>query len=147
MIFPIGNHWLAFLIWSTFAFSKCHNSRLYGGGKTTLRLNLADNIWWWQFWCKEYWTPGSTTKFGWEAKIKSMQEGLSLVIWFGSWITCSSPNWDVIPSILVLSEVVLPKGYHTFVCALRSPRTAIKYGCLSAIESRLSSSLSSKDSN
>ena len=95
-------HWkplIALLIWSTFAFLKCQTSRSYGGGKTTLRLNLANTIWWWQFWCKEDWTPDSTTKLGWEAKIKSMQEDLSPVIWVGSWISCSSPNQDVIPSI------------------------------------------------
>ena len=97
-------HWkplTAFLIWSTFGFLKHHTSCSYGGGKATLRLNFAKTIWWWQFWCKEDWTPDSTTKFGCEAKIKSMQEDLSPIIWFGSWISCYSPNWDVIPSILV----------------------------------------------
>ena len=77
------SHWkplIAFLIWSTFAFIKCHTSRSYGGGKTTLGLNFANIIWWWQFWYKEDWTPDSTTKFCWEAKIKSMQEELSPII-------------------------------------------------------------------
>ena len=38
------SHWTpltAFLIWSTLAFLKYHTSRTYGGGRTTLRLNLA----------------------------------------------------------------------------------------------------------
>ena len=42
------SHWkplIAFLIWSTFAFLKCHTPHSYGGGKTTLRLNLANTIW------------------------------------------------------------------------------------------------------
>ena len=61
---------IAFLIWSTFAFLKCHTSGSYGGGKTTVRLTLGNTIWRWQFWCKEDWTPDSTTKFGWEAKYR-----------------------------------------------------------------------------
>ena len=47
--------------------------------------------------------PNSTTKFGWQAKIKSMQGDLSPIIWLGSWISRSSPNWDVMPPILVPS--------------------------------------------
>ena len=90
------SHWkplIAFLIWLTFTFRKCHTLRSYGGGKTTLRLNLENTIWWRQFWCKQDWTPESTTKFVWEANIKSMQEDLFPIIWVGSWISCSSPNY------------------------------------------------------
>ena len=36
------------------------------------------------FWCKEDWTPDSTTKFGQENKIKSMQEDLSPLKMVGS---------------------------------------------------------------
>ena len=35
---------IAFLIWSTFAFSKCHAERSFRGEKTTLILNLANLI-------------------------------------------------------------------------------------------------------
>ena len=83
---------IVFLIFSTFAFLKCRTSRSYGGEKTTFRLNLANTIWWWPCWCKEDWAPYSTIKFGWEAKIKSMQEDLVPIIWAGSWISCSSPD-------------------------------------------------------
>ena len=99
------------------------------------------------FWCKEDWTPDSTTKFGWEAKIESMQEDFPPIIWVGSWISYSNPSWDVIPSILVLSWVVLPKGYNPYVCALKSPRTTIKNGFLRVTESTVSWSLSAEDSN
>ena len=81
---------IAYVIWSTFAFLKCHTSSSYGGRKTTLRLNLANTIWWWKFWCKEDWTHDSTIKFGWEAKVKSIQEDRSPIIWVGSWISCCS---------------------------------------------------------
>ena len=52
------SHWknwkplIAFQIWSTFVLLKCHTLRSYGGGKTALRLNLMNTIWWGQFWCK-----------------------------------------------------------------------------------------------
>ena len=39
---------IAFLLWLSL---KCYTSGSYGGGKTTLRLNLANTIWWWQYWC------------------------------------------------------------------------------------------------
>ena len=80
------SHWkslIAFLIWSAFALWKYHTSRSYEGGETTLRLNLANTIWWWQFWREEDWTNDSTMKFGWEAKIKPMQEDLARIIWVG----------------------------------------------------------------
>ena len=89
LTFIFGNdfsHWkplIAFLIWSTFAFLKCHISRSYRGGKTTLRLNLANTVWWWKVWCKEDWTPDSATKFGWEAKTESLQKDLSPIMWVG----------------------------------------------------------------
>ena len=47
---------------------------------TTLRLNLANTVWWWKVWCKENWTPDSATKFGWEAKTESLQKDLSPII-------------------------------------------------------------------
>ena len=35
---------IAFLIWSVFTFLKCHTSRSYENGQTTLRLNRANTI-------------------------------------------------------------------------------------------------------
>ena len=97
----------------------------YGGGKTTLRLNLANTMWWRQFWCKKDWTPDSNTKFGWEAKVKSMQKNLSSIIWIGSWTNCSSLNWGVTQSILVPPMMVsiklivpsVPKSLYTKINA------------------------------
>ena len=97
----------------------------YGSGKTTLRLNLANTMWWRQFWCKKDWTPDSNIKFSWEAKVKSMQENLSSIIWIGSWTNCSSLNWDVTQSILVSSMMVsiklivpsVPKSLYTKINA------------------------------
>ena len=129
---------IVFLIWSTFAFGKCQNPRLYGSEKTTLRLNLANTIWWWQFWCKEDMRPDSIPKFDWELKRKYMPGDFPPINWVGSWISCSSPNSDVIPSVPVPSSGIFPRGYHRFVSALKSPRTTIKYGFLRAIEQRLS---------
>ena len=84
--FSYWKPWIAFLIWSTFAFLKCFTSRSSEGRKTTLRLNLENTIWWWQFWCKEDWAADTTTKWGWEAKIKFMQGNFSPTIRVGSWI-------------------------------------------------------------
>ena len=93
------------------------------------------------FWCIEDLTPDSTTRIDWGANIKSMQEDLSPVMWVGLWIGCSSPNSDVIQSILV----VLPRRYHHFLCILKSSKTTTKYEFLRAIESKLSSRLFVKD--
>ena len=97
----------------------------------------------------EDWKPDSNIKFGWDAKIKSMQEDLSSIKWVGSWISCSSQKWDVKPLILVSSPAVLPTRCHAFLCALESRRKTrkIKCGFMRATESRLNSRLPTNDSN
>ena len=130
------SHWkrlIPFLTCSAFAFLKCHTFRSYEGGKTTLKLNIANTFLQWQFWRKEDWKSYSGRPF-------FSNIGFS-------WISSSSPKRDVIPLILVPLYVVLPKAYHPFVYALKSPRAAIKYGFLRAIESRLSLRLPAKGSN
>ena len=78
---------IPFLICSAFAFLKCHTFRSYEGGKTTLKLNIANTFLQWQFWCKEDWKSYSGRPF-------FSNIGFS-------WISSSSPKRDVIPLILV----------------------------------------------
>ena len=44
---------------------------------------------WWQFGCKDEWTPEFADKFGWFVNIKSIQEKLFTWIWVGLFI-----NWE-----------------------------------------------------
>ena len=46
---------MALLIASFFDFLKFQTRHWYGGGYLTLRFNLQNVIWWWQFLCKEGW--------------------------------------------------------------------------------------------
>ena len=43
------------------------------------------------------------TKLGWETKIKSMKKGDAGNAWAGSLISSSTPNCDLMPSIIVPS--------------------------------------------
>ena len=51
------------------------------------KLNFAKTAWWWQFGCKDEWTPDSMTKFGVKVKIKSIQEDDELSLCVSSWIS------------------------------------------------------------
>ena len=63
-------------------------------------MMMLANIGWWQFACREEWTPGSITSFGWDVNVKSMHEEEFALRWMGSLINCCKPNWDVMQLFL-----------------------------------------------
>ena len=104
-------------------------------------MKFPNVIWWWQFeWSKE-WTPDSRTKFGWVLKIRSIYDDESPIICVGSLINCSNPNWEVAPSILEPSYVVIPLLYQRLVFALKSPRATVRKGLFTVTESWFNSKL------
>ena len=68
------------------------------------------------------------TNFGWEAKIRSIQDTDVSWMWVGSLIISCSPNWEVMASILESSKVVVSPVYQLIDFALKSPMTTIKKG-------------------
>ena len=57
-------------------------------------MKLEWTIWWWQFGCRDAWTPELTDKFGWSVKSKSIQEELCPRICVGSCINWEKPFED-----------------------------------------------------
>ena len=84
---------------------------------------MAKTISWSQFSCKEEQALDSITKFGWDVKIKSIQENRLPVMWDGLCINYPGQNWDVfsMPSYAILSE-----RYQIWVCELKSPSRTVK---------------------
>ena len=58
-------------------------------------LNFAKIIWWWQFGCKDGWTPDSISKLGWVLKIESIHEEELFKICVGSLISWCKPSCEV----------------------------------------------------
>ena len=77
--------------------------------------------WWWQFRCKDGWTPDSIIKFGCHANMRSIFEGELCKICVGSFMTWCNPNCDVTFSNAFPWEVVLSLQYQHFGFALKSP--------------------------
>ena len=94
--------------------------------------------------CKEGWTPDSITKLDCEQKSKSMHDEEFPIICVGSLMSCCNPKFDVKPSILEPSYVVLSDLHQVFSLALKSPKITIKKGFLAAISSIFNSRLSIK---
>ena len=111
---------IALLIWSEFAYSKCHTVLSYGGGKVIFKSNFAYIIWWWQFECKEACTPESITILGWDVNIKSMQDLELSSICVGSFIICKSPNWEVRKSNSKPSKLVISIEHQSLDLAFKS---------------------------
>ena len=107
-------------------------------------FNLVNTIWWWQFWWRGEWIPKLITKFGWEAKIRSIQDKDFPRKWVGSLIIYCSRDWEVMASILEPSMIVLSPVYQLLDFALKSPLTATKKRLVAATASRVSSKLSQK---
>ena len=107
----------------------------------TLRLNLANAIWWWQLWWRDEWKPTLTTKFGWEEKIKLIKATDLPWMRVGSLIVCCSPNWDVMASILEPSKVVISSVYQLLDFPLKSLMATIYKGLVAETTSRVSSKL------
>ena len=82
--------------------------------------------WWWQFGCKDEWTPEFTDKFGWFVNIKSIQEELFVWIWFGSFINWEKPFEDVSKYKCDPYVVFMSLHYHEEDIALKSPVTTDK---------------------
>ena len=105
---------------------------------------------WWHFEWSEEWTPDSITTFGWVVKIRSIHEDESPIICVGSLIIYSNPNWEVTPSILEPSYVVMSLLYQRLVFTFKSPRTKRRYsvrkGFYTITESRFNSKLLINDS-
>ena len=78
--------------------------------------------------CNVECTPDSITKFGFDVKIKSIQEEESATRCVGSLISCCNPNWEVIASILESSYDVSSPLNQRLDFILKSPRTMVKNG-------------------
>ena len=77
--------------------------------------------WWWQFGCKDGWTPNSVIKFGCDVNMRSIHEEQLCKICVGSFINWCYPNWGVTFSNAFLWDVVLSLQYQTLDFALKSP--------------------------
>ena len=78
--------------------------------------------------CKRYvvkavWTSDSITKFDWVVKIRSIHSDEPPIINVGSLITCCEPSWEVTPSVLESSYVIMLLLYQRLNFALKPPRT------------------------
>ena len=109
--------------------------------KWTLRLNLENITWWWQFWWRDEWITELITKFGWEEKIRSIQDTVGPWMWVGSLIIYCSPNWEVMASVWEPSEVVASSVYQLLDFALKSLMATIKKGLVAETASKVSSKL------
>ena len=136
------NWWTALLISSVFPCPEWHISRSQGDGKLIFKLNFEYTIWWWQFGCKDGWTPESTTKFGYDVKMRSIQDEEFSKTCVGSFMIWWSPNCEVRNSIFAPSQVVLSLIYQLLDFILKSPSTTVKSELDSARVSRVSSKLS-----
>ena len=85
------------------------------------KLNFAKTIWWWQFECKDGWTPDSISKLGWE--FKSIHKEKLFKICTGSLISWCKPFCEVILPQFFTSDIfiVLIAGL-----SIKSPRPTIK---------------------
>ena len=102
------------------------------------KSNLAYTIWWWQFGCKDEWTPESNIKLGSDVKIRSMHEEEVFNMWVDCLITWYNPNY-VMLSIRFPSKVDLSWQCHLLDLALKSPITTTRKGFLWTIFSRVNS--------
>ena len=111
-------------------------------------MNLANTIWWCQFWWRDKWIPKPIAKFGWETKIRLTQDTDFPWRWvhlqFRLLIIWSSPNWEVMSSIFEPSKVVLSPVYQFLDIALKSPIAAIKKRLIATKASGIRSKLSQK---
>ena len=76
------------------------------------KLNFAKNIWWWQFACKDGWTPDYINKLGWELKIKSIHKVEWFKICVGSLISWCKPFCEDTASIFLPSSPVISLLYQ-----------------------------------
>ena len=63
----------------------------------TVLLKIAN---WWQFECRDGYTPDLISKLAWDVKTRSIHEEELSKISIGSLIICSKPNCDVTFSII-----------------------------------------------
>ena len=96
------------------------------------KLNFAKTIWWWQFGCKDGWTPDSIRKLGWVCKIKSMHEMELCKMRVGSLISWCKSFCEVTASISLPSSLVISLLYQLLDLALKSPRATITKGFFKA---------------
>ena len=109
-------------------------------------MNFENLIWWCQFACNEEWIPDSITKFGWDLKIRSINDKESPIQYVCSLIICCSPNWEVTPSILEPAYGVMWLLYQRLDFALKSPKMTATKALFIITESRFNSRLLINDS-
>ena len=112
-------------------------------GKWTFQLNFAYAIWWWQFGCKDGWTLESTTKFGCDVKMRSIQDEEFSNTCVGSFLIWRTPNCEVTNSILAPSVVGLSLMYQFLDFIFEFPSTTTK----SELDSRVSIVISKLSAN
>ena len=104
----------------------------------------GDNVFWdWilqMFWSEES-TRDSITKFAWIVKIRSRHDEESLKMYLGSLTNCYYPNWEVTPSILEPSCVIMSLLYQRLGFALKPPRRTVRKGLFTIAELRFNSKL------
>ena len=110
-------------------------------GYCILRLNFADVIWRWQFASKVKWIPDSITKFGWAVKISPIHDEESPIMCVGCLIIFCNPVWEITPSILESSCVVMSLLYKRLDFALKSSRATVRKELSTITESRFNSSI------
>ena len=81
-------------------------------------------------------TPDSIIKFGWFVKIRSIHDDALPIMCMGFLIISSNQNWEVTPSILESSYVVMSLLYQKLVFALKSPRAIAGKGLFTITKSR-----------
>ena len=110
--------------------------------KKTFKLNFTYGNWWWQFACREEWTPDSITKIGCVVNIKSEQEDELFKICIGLFMIWWKPKLDVQKSTFETSKLVTSLVYQDFDFVLKSPRTTIMKQFFSVIRSKFNSKFS-----
>ena len=108
------------------------------------KLNFAKVIWWWQFGCKDGWTPDSIRTLGWELKIKSIHEEELFKVCVGSLIFWSKRFCEIIASVFLPSSTVISLLYQLLELVVKSPRATNKEWFFWAIVSKVNSKLSRK---
>ena len=83
----------------------------------------------------------SITKFGWETKIRSIQDADLPWMWVGSLIICCYPNWELITSILESSKVVVSLVCQILDFALKPLMVTSKTGMVDEKASKVSPKL------
>ena len=106
--------------------------------KSNFQVKFAYTISWWKFGCSDGWAPESTTTFGCDVKMRSMQDEQFSKTCVGSFIIWWSRYCEVTNSIFAPYVVVSSLIYQSLDFILNSPSTIIKWELDSARASKVS---------